>query len=101
MGGLTMYTKHFYKRMNERVNNNVKKLNNKKQKIQDHHSKYLVKKALNNKIAEYKDTYGFKYIYAYINNLCYKYVFQGKKVITVYEVDLYKEKEKYKLKFNY
>ena len=97
-----MYTNHFYKRMNERVyDNNGKKLNNKKQKIQNHHSKYLVKRALKNKIAEYKDIYGFKYIYTYIGDLCYKYIFQGKKVITVYEVDIIKEAEKYELKFNY
>lgn len=96
-----MYTNHFYKRMNERVYNNEKRLNNKEQKKQNNHSKYLVKKALTHKVAEYKDIYGFKYVYAYINDLCYKYIFQGKTVITIYEVDITKEAEKYELKFNY
>lgn len=97
-----MYTSHFYARMNERVHvNNGKKLNHKKQKIQNHYSKTLAKKALKKPFAEYKDTYGYKYIYTYINNLCYKYVYKGQKVITVYEVDLEKESRKYELKFNY
>ena len=96
-----MYTNHFFNRMNERVYNNKKQLNNKQQKIQNNHSKTLVKKALKNKVAEHKDTYGYKYIYAYINDLCYKYIFDGKKVITIYEIDLDKEAEKYNLKFNY
>ena len=96
-----MYTKHFFNRMNERVYNNEKKLNHKEQRKQNHHSKYLVKKALENRIAEYKDTYGYKYIYAYIDNLCYKYIFQGQKVITVYAIDIDEEAEKYELKFNY
>ncbi len=96
-----MYTNHFFNRMNERVYNNEKNLNNKERKIQNHHSKKLVKRALENNIAEYKDTYGYKYIYAYINDLCYKYIFDGKKVITIYEIDLAKEAEKYDLKFNY
>lgn len=95
-----MYTKHFYKRMDERVHeNNGKKLNHKNQKIQNHHSKYLLKKAIKHKVAEYKDLYNIKYIYTYINDLCYKYVFNGQKVITVYEVNLEKEAEKYDLKF--
>ena len=96
-----MYTKHFYNRMNERVYNIEKNLNHKESKIQKNHSKNMVKKALKNKVAEYKDTYGYKYIYAYIGNLCYKYIFQGKKVITIYEIDIDKEAEKYELKFNY
>lgn len=96
-----MYTNHFFNRMNERVYNNNKKLNNKQQKIQNNHSKFLVKRALENKVAEYKDTYGYKYIYAYINDLCYKYIFDGKKVITIYEIDLDKETKKYDLKLNY
>lgn len=96
-----MYTNHFFNRMNERVYNNKKKLNNKQQKIQNNHSKFLVKRALENKVAEYKDTYGYKYIYAYINDLCYKYIFDGKKVITIYEIDLDKETKKYDLKLNY
>ena len=97
-----MYTNHFYARMDERVHrNNGRKLSNKEQRKQNHHSKYLVKKALTHIVAEYKDTYGFRYIYTYINDLCYKYIFQGKKVITVYEVDINKEAEKYELKFNY
>lgn len=96
-----MYTNHFFNRMNERVYNNNKKLNNKQQKIQNNHSKFLLKRALENKVAEYKDTYGYKYIYAYINDLCYKYIFDGKKVITIYEIDLDKETKKYDLKLNY
>lgn len=97
-----MYTQHFYKRMSERVHDNKgKQLNHKKQKQQNHHSKYLLKKALKHKFAEYKDIYGFKYIYANVDNLCYKYVFRGQKVITVYEVDINKEAERYELKFNY
>ena len=96
-----MYTNHFFNRMNERVYNNNKKLNNKQQKIQNNHSKFLVKRALENKVAEYKDTYGYKYIYAYINDLCYKYIFDGKKVITIYEIDIDKETKKYDLKLNY
>ncbi len=96
-----MYTNHFYNRMGERVYNNEKRLNNKAQKMQKHHSKYLVKKALKNNVAEYKATYGYKYVYAYINNICYKYIFKGQKVITIYEIDIDKEAKKYDLKFNY
>ncbi len=95
-----MYTNHFYKRMGERVYANNKRPNNKEQKIQRNHSKTLVKKALKNNVAEYKDTYGFKYIYSYIDDNCFKYIFKGQKVITVYKVDINEEKEKYDLKFN-
>ena len=84
--------------MEERVYNNDKNLSHKEHKKQKTHSKYLVKKALNNKIAEYKDTYGYKYIYSYINEECFKFIFEGQKVITVYEIDLEEEKEKYDLK---
>ena len=96
-----MYTNHFYKRMDERVYHNYKKLNHKQQKIQKHHAKYLAKKALENKIAEYVDTYGYKYVYAYIGDLCYKYIYQGQKIITVYEIDINKEAEKYELKYSF
>ena len=96
-----MYTSHFYDRMSERVFYNEKKITHKEQKIQNKHSKTLAKKALNNPIAEYKDTYGYKYIYAYIGQICYKYIFKGQKVITMYEIDLEKESRKYELKFNY
>lgn len=95
-----MYTNHFYDRMGERVYNNGKKLNHKEQKIQKNRSKHLAKKALENKVAEYRDTYGNKYVYAYVGSLCYKYIFVGQKVITVYEVDIDKEAEKYELKFS-
>ena len=95
-----MYTNHFYNRMGERVYNNGKKLNHKEQKKQRNLSKRLTKKSLENRVAEYKDMYGYKYVYAYIGDLCYKYVFLGQKVITVYEVDIDKEAEKYELKFS-
>ena len=84
-----MYTSHFYDRLSERVFYNEKKITHKEQKIQNKHSKTLAKKALNNPIAEYKDTYG------------YKYIFKGQTVITMYEIDLEKESRKYELKFNY
>ena len=96
-----MYTKHFYSRMGERIFDNNKQMNHKEQKIQKHHSKHLVKRALENRVAEYVDTYGHKYIYSYINSVCYKFIFDKNTVITVYEVDLEKEANKYELKYTY
>ena len=94
-----MYTNHFYKRMGERVHKNEKRLNHKEEKRQKGDSKSLLNKALKHKIAEYIDTYGTKFIYAYYNEICYKFIFKNKKILTVYEVNLEKEKLKYELRY--
>lgn len=93
-----MYTSHFYKRMGERVHNNKKRLNHKEEKKQNNNSKIVVNKALKNPIGEYVDVYGVKYIYALIDQICYKFIYRHKKMITVYKVDFEKEKNKYNIR---
>ena len=95
-----MYTNHFYRRMGERVYKNEKGLTNKEYKKQNVHAKRIVKQAVKHKVAEYTDTYGTKYIYSFYNDICYKYIFNKNKIITVYETDFEKEREKYPLKIN-
>lgn len=94
-----MNTKHFYERMGERVYNNKKGLTNKEKKSQKNASKTFLKKIVKNKIAEYIDIYGIKYVYTRYEENYYKVIFNKNRAVTIYEVDFEKEKNKYNLKY--
>lgn len=94
-----MHTKHFYERMGERIYNNKKGLTNKEKKIQKTTSKNFLKKISKNKIAEYIDVYGIKYVYAKYEEIYYKVIFNKKRAVTIYEVDFEKEQNKFNLKY--